>query len=314
MAKQSSTITVSGKLGNIVGMKGRNGRRNARIKVIPKNPKTLQQSIQRVIFGSVAKSYSFLKSICDHSFEGISYGQLSQEFFMKRNLERYRSYFAANYPNGSPNGALSETVAFWDGNQDWNIGVGAEISRGTLPAILPNSTNGGQVTSFGAALTANTNIATVLAANNLQKGDQITVVITAANGDAGVLSTLFKSRYVISAEAEDTDLNVVWNAAGTGDAFDAERTNITAARLNATAAGLVPVLVGADGLIIQGAAIIVSREVGTKWERSNAILVNMWDEHPSYAPAIALSQYMAGGSTIDTLSDRYLNNADRLGE
>lgn len=314
MAKQSSTITVNGKLGNIVGMKGRNGRSNARIKVVPKNPRTLQQSIQRVIFGSVIKAYSFLRSICDHSFEGISYGQMSQEFFMKRNLERYRSYFAANYPNGNPDGALAETVAFWDGNQDWNIGVGAEISRGTLPAILPNSTNGGQVTSFGAALTANTNIATVLGANNLQKGDQITVVITAANGDAGVLSTLFKSRYVISAEAEDADLNVAWNAAGTGNAFDAERTNITAARLNATAAGLVPVLVGADDLIIQGAAIIVSREVGAKWERSNAILVNMWDEHPSYSPAMALSQYMAGGSTIDTLSDRYLNNADRLGE
>lgn len=314
MAKQSSTITVNGKLGNIVGMKGRNGRSNARIKVMPKNPRTLQQSIQRVIFGSVTKAYSFLKSICDHSFEGISYGQLSQEFFMKRNLDRYRSYFAANYPNANPDGALAECVAFWDGSQDWNIGVGAEISRGTLPAILPNSTNGGKVTSFGAALAANTNIATVLAANNLQKGDQITVVITAGNGDAGVLSTLFKSRYVISADAEDADLNVAWNAAGTGDAYDAERTNITAARLNATAAGLVPVLVGADDLIIEGAAIIVSREVGTKWERSNAILVNMWDEHPEYSPALAVSQYMAGGSTIDTLSDRYLNNADRLGE
>ena len=314
MAKQSSTITVNGKLGNIVGMKGRNGRSNARIKVIPKNPKTLQQSIQRVIFGSVAKSYSFLKSICDHSFEGISYGQLSQEFFMKRNLERYRAYFAANYPDVNPDLALAETIAFWDGSQQWNFGVGAEISRGTLPAILPNSTKGGQVTSFGAALTSNTNIATVLAANNLQKGDQITVVITASNPDAGVLSTLYKSRYVISAEAEDAVLNVAWNVAGTGDAYDAERTNITAARLKATAAGLVPVLDGADELFIEGAAIIVSREVGTKWERSNAILVNMWDEHPSYSPAMALSQYMAGGSTIDTLSDRYLNNADRLGE
>lgn len=313
MAKQTSTIMVNGKIGNIVGMKGRNGRSNARIKVIPKNPKTLQQSIQRVIFGSVTKAYSFLKSICDHSFEGISYGQMSQEYFMKRNLERYRAYFAANYPNENSEGALAESIAFWGGAQDWNVGVGAEISRGTLPAILPNSTGGGQVTSFGSALN-DTNIATVLAANNLQKGDQITVVITAANGNTGVLSTLFKSRYVISAEAENTDLNVAWNPAGTGNAYDAERTNITAARLTATTAGLVPVLVGADDLVIEGAAIIVSREVGTKWERSNATLVNMWDEGATYSPAMALSQYMAGGSTINTLSDRYLNNADSLGE
>lgn len=314
MAKQSSTITVNGKLGNIVGMKGRNGRSNARIKVIPKNPKTEQQSIQRVIFGSVTKAYAFLKSICDHSFEGVSYGQLSQEHFMKINLEKYRASFGQNYPVPNADEALKESIAFWDGGQGWNAGVGAIISQGSLPSILPNGGIDTKVTSFGAALTANTNIATVLSANNLQKGDQITVVITASNPDKGVHSTLYKSRYVINAEAEDADLNVAWNAAGTGDAYDADRTEITAARLNATAAGLVPVLVGADDLTIEGAAIIVSRQVGTKWERSNAVLVNMWDEGASYSAPMALSQYMAGGTTIDTLSDKYLNNADRLGE
>lgn len=314
MAKQSSTITVNGKLGNIVGMKGRNGRSNARIRVVPKNPKTEQQSIQRVIFASVAKAYSFLKSICDHSYEGVSYGQLSQEHFMKLNLDRYRSYFAKYFRNWDPEPAFKESIAYWGGDNDWCAGVGAVISQGSLPAILPIGGVENPVQYFGVPFTANTNISTILAALNLQKGDQITVVITAGNGDAGVPSTLFKSRYVINADAEDADLNVAWNAAGTGNAYDAERTNITAARLNATANGFQPVLVGEDDLIIEGAAIIVSREVGTKWERSNAVLVNMWDEHPSYGPDMALSQYMAGGSTIDTLSDRYLNNADRLGE
>lgn len=313
MAKQSSTITVTGKLGNIVGMKGRNGRSNARVRVIPKNPRTEQQSIQRVIFGSVAKAYSFLKSICDHSWEGISYGQQSQETFMKRNLDRYRAYFAKMYKTGAQP-ALKESIGFWGGDQDWCAGVGAEISRGSLPAILPNGGVDSEVTSFGAPLTANLNVATVLSANNLQKGDQITVIITGGNGDKGILSTLYKSRYVINADAEDAVLNTEWKADGSGDAFDAERTNITAARLNATAAGLVPVLVGADDITIQGAAVIVSRQVGSVWERSNAILVNMWDEHPSYGPDWAVDNYMKGGATIDTLSDRYLNNADSLGE
>lgn len=313
MAKQSSTITVTGKLGNIVGMKGRNGRSNARVRVVPKNPRTELQSIQRVIFGSVAKAYSMLKSVCDHSFEGISYGQQSQEFFMKRNLERYRNFFAAHYKTNLVS-ALKEGIAFWGGAADWNAGVGAEISRGSLPAILPNGGVDSEITSFGAALTANTNIGTVLSANNIQKGDQITVVITAANGDKGLQTTLFKSRYVTNADAEEAAFNVAWNAAGTGDAYDAERTNIGAARLNATAAGLVPVLVGQDDYIIEGAAIIISRKVGNVWERSNAILYNMWDEGPEYSPDMAVSQYMAGGSSINTLSDRYLNNADMLGE
>lgn len=314
MAKQSSTITVNGKLGNIVGMKGRNGRSNARIKVIPKNPKTEQQSIQRVIFGSVTKAYSFLKSICDHSFEGVSYGQLSQEHFMKINLDRYRNYFAKYFRNWDPEPAYKETIAFWGGMNDWCAGVGAVISQGSLPAILPIGGVENPIQYFGVPFTANTNISTILAALNLLKGDQITVILTASNGDAGVPSTLFKSRYVINAEAEDAALNVAWNAAGTGDAYDEEKTQITAARLNATAYGFQPVLVGEDNLVIDGAAIIVSRQVGSKWERSDAVLVNMWDEHPSYSPDLALEQYMAGGSEINTLSNRYLNNADRLGE
>lgn len=314
MAKQSSTVTVTGKLGNIVGMKGRNGRSNARIKVIPKNPKTEQQSIQRVIFASVTKAYSFLKSICDHSFEGVAYGQLSQEHFVKLNLDRYRNYFAKYFRNWETQPAYKETIAFWGGLNDWCAGVGAIISQGSLPAILPIGGVENPIQYFGVPFTANTNISTILAALNLQKGDQITVLMTASNGDAGVPSTLFKSRYVINAEAEDAALNVAWNAAGTGDAYDAEKTQITAARLNATANGFQPVLVGEDDLVVDGAAIIVSRQVGNKWERSDAVLVNMWDEHPSYSPDLALEQYMAGGSEINTMSDRYLNNADRLGE
>lgn len=233
---------------------------------------------------------------------------------MKLNLDKYRSYFAKYYKNWDPEPAFKETIAFWGGSNDWCTGVGAVISQGSLPAILPIGGVENPVQYFGVPFTADTNISTILAALNLQKGDQITVVITAGNGDAGVPSTLFKSRYVINADAEAADLNVAWNAAGTGNAYDAERTNITAARLNATANGFQPVLVGEDDLVIEGAAIIVSREVGTKWERSNATLVNMWDEHPMEGPDNALAQYMAGGSTIDTLSDRYLNNADRLGE
>lgn len=233
---------------------------------------------------------------------------------MKINLDRYRNYFAKYFRNWDPEPAYKETIAFWGGMNDWCAGVGSIISQGSLPAILPIGGVENPIQYFGVPFTANTNISTILAALNLQKGDQITVILTASNGDAGVPSTLFKSRYVINAEAEDTALNVAWNAAGTGDAYDAEKTQITAARLNATANGFQPVLVGEDDLVIDGAAIIVSRQVGSKWERSDAVLVNMWDEHPSYSPDLALEQYMAGGSEINTLSNRYLNNADRLGE
>lgn len=310
MATQSSTITVNGKLGNIVGMKGQNGQSYARMRVTPKNPKTTKQSIQRVIFGSVIQAYALVKSVSDHAFEGISYGAKSQQEFMRLNLKRYREYFAQNYPTVLANDP-NQQIAFI-GNA-WYKGQGAQISRGSLPQINANVTDG-QVAGFGAAL-ADQTIGSVLSANNLQAGDQITVCIAASllgtptNGEV----EFFKSRYVVKADASAAELSAAWDPTGAAVAFDADKTEIGMARLTADAKGLIPSLTN-NGYYVESAAIIISRESATgEWLRSSAKLVNMTDEGSVNSPAIALSEYMAGTVQIDVASDRYLNNAD-MGE
>lgn len=312
MAKQSSIITVEGKIGNIVGMKGSNGRSYARARVTPKNPKTTQQSIQRCIFSTVAKVYAALKSICDHSFEGVQYGAKSQQFFMRENLRRARDFFAHNYPEYDSEGSILSQIAFFGTDEtNFDLGGGMLISKGNLPPINPNTDNEGFISGFGDELSANATIGDVWSENELQKGDQITVVISASLVNAP--NEIFKSRYVVNADATTEQLAVAWDPTGAADAFDAEKTEIGLARLTADADGLHPVMANEDYIVIC-AAIIVSRKVGTQWLRSTAYLYNMKDEALMLPPALALAEYMQGATEIDTVNDRYLNNADRLGE
>ena len=312
MARQSSIITVEGKIGNIVGMKGSNGRSYARARVTPKNPKTQQQSIQRVIFGTAAKAYSALKSICDHSFEGIQYGAKSQQYFMKINLQLLRDFFAHNYPEYDSNLGLTETVAFFGKDESgYDLGTGLWVAKGSLPEIPFNVDGDGQFTTWGDTLQQSSTIDDVWGNNELQKGDQLTIVIVAAKNNS--VPEVFKSRYVVKAEATDAEMELAWTADGSAAAFDADRTNVGMARLNATADGLVPAMSNGDYIILSS-ALIVSRKVGTTWERSNAKLINFTDESANNSPELALVEYMQGTTPIDTLNSKYLNNADLLGE
>ena len=48
--------------------------------------------IQRMIFATIVAAYARMKSITDHSFEGVAYGAKSQQKFMSENLKRLRAF------------------------------------------------------------------------------------------------------------------------------------------------------------------------------------------------------------------------------
>lgn len=51
-----------------------------------KNPRTQSQMVQRMIMATAGAGYKAMRAICDHSFEGVSYGQKSYSEFMKLNV------------------------------------------------------------------------------------------------------------------------------------------------------------------------------------------------------------------------------------
>lgn len=66
-----------------------------------KNPKTGSQMAQRCVMSNVSKAYSALKYICDHSFEGISYGARNMSNFMRLNAAIVRQCAISELENVS---------------------------------------------------------------------------------------------------------------------------------------------------------------------------------------------------------------------
>lgn len=56
-----------------------------------KNPRTLQQMRQRMVMATVSAAYSYLKEICDHSFEGFGVGSPCMSEFMRLNLDALKA-------------------------------------------------------------------------------------------------------------------------------------------------------------------------------------------------------------------------------
>lgn len=85
-----------------------------------KNPRSSMQMSQRAVMSTVLKAYSSMKDICNHSFEGIPYGQKTMNTFISENINMIRK--------GVPSVNLSE----WKGVAVPNSYL---ISRGSLPPV-----------------------------------------------------------------------------------------------------------------------------------------------------------------------------------
>ena len=58
---------------------------------IVKNPRTMSQMVQRMLMATVTAGYSWMRDICDHSFEGVSYGAKNMAEFVRLNLKAIRA-------------------------------------------------------------------------------------------------------------------------------------------------------------------------------------------------------------------------------
>lgn len=303
MAVQNSTITVKGKLGNIVGYKGRSGQRLARIRQTEvKNPKTVAQTIQRMIIATASRAYGLMKTICDHSFEGITYGGESQSYFLKQAANDLRAYVAANYPEFNVSDFKNLFGLSFPNDLSYS-GVGLMISKGTIPSVAVKANTDGDALIFGETLSGAT-IQNVMDAVGARPGDQITICGINSDGE------WVESRYVIDNEATTAQLAVNWPANGVADAFDAQTSVVEDAQLKVDSTDLTTDLTTA--------AVILSRKQGTKWLRSTQRLYTVDIQPDGFgaedAPAVALAAWMEGTTPIETENPYYLNQAEQVGE
>lgn len=305
MAVQNSTITVKGKLGNIVGYKGRDGKRLARIRQTEvKNPKSVGQVIQRMIIATAAKAYSLMKSICDHSFEGVQYGGASQSYFLKKAAEDIRAFVAANYPEFNETEQL-KLIGLATPNSFGFAGVGLMISKGNLSTIDCTAGENNDVLLWGKEMSAQApTIQDVMNAVNARLGDQITFCGIDPNGN------WFESRYIINNAATAEQLAVAWDPTGAAEAFDAQ--TLVTQQLQ-----IVNGHLGNEN--IDTSCVILSRKDGSVWKRSTQRLysvntaVDSWiaDEDD---PASIIPMWKEGTTPIESTNPYYLNQAEQVGE
>lgn len=262
-----------------------------------KNPRSALQMKQRAIMATALHAYSGLKEICDHSFEGISYGQPSMNFFVSQNASLIRS--------AAPNVNLSTYKGIIVSNAYM-------IAKGSLPVIpISNQTVGskrywqvvlGDIPSSGFTFGK---FMELLGANKV--GNMVTFVQLVDN--KGSNASLYWVRLQLTEKnlsksitlQSGTQTNIM-SVLSEGEDFETSIDNFSASDfpLNINYTPGHSTLVIGEGVdngspSPESLGAILSRKSDAGWLRSNATMVNLFD---NFNYETALATYPENGEKI----------------
>lgn len=289
-----------GKVGSLVFSRA-NGKQITRSRAeVVKNPRTQEQMIQRIILNTVAQGYSKMKSIVDHSFEGLSVGQASMSFFMRRNMDLIRTSVARQKAAGAN---LDEIYEFSPLKSNYLAKQDYLIAKGTLPEVrVIDANNDAQM----AINVSGSTYADLAAYYGLRRGDQLTfcgiIVTTAGQREFQFVRVILDPH---DAQGNEVAMNTPFCANG-AVLTPSDRNEGTFSALTNDGTKITFGL-GGDYLLM--AAVIVSRKnADGTWLRSNATLkANASETASVYDMQTCLN--LLSDTSIAGLSDLYLNNA-----
>ena len=330
MAKGNLLLGMGrGKLGDVV-LYRQNGQQMSRPRVrVVKNPRTSGQQIQRMVQATIAYGYAGLKTIVDHSFEGIQYGGKSMNYFMKRNMDELRAQVIAggNGDNISARFAIPNVRVIYPNKYI--------VSNGSLPpcpepesaVVLQSNTVG---MKFGTGVVTEPSLFQFMRLFNANPGDQLTFIIfnTKKDGSLSVASLGEESAYAMAMAVRrvkfkdsytDEELseyvtrgNTLFDDSVTSPDMD---INVVGAEGNKGLAVGSTSLGNADETIICGGCVILSRKSGDSWLRSPQSTV-IFDSYlnpvtagfkkPGFALSTAYNAWMSGTTPVG-VSEYILN-------
>ena len=259
-----------------------------------KNPRSSAQMKQRAVMATALRGYSALKEICDHSFEGLTYGQPSMNYFISQNARMIR----ATAPNVN--------LSLAKGNSVSNAYI---ISKGSLtgPRLVAHNNGEEHVFMIEIAFSESYTFGSVmnqLGATSI--GDMITFVHLVNN--EGSNASVYWMRLKLT--EENASKSITLNT-GTADIiaslvegvdFETNIDNFTT--------GDFPISIEVQGsnagLFIASAqkksaptsesmGVIISRKSDAGWLRSSNTMVNLFD---TFNYAEALASYPESGEKI----------------
>lgn len=299
--------SLSGSVGKVTFRKGIKGETIASQKAEKvRNPNTEDQAYQRMCMNTAMKAYSAMKEICNHSFEGVQYGQKTMSAFIRENLFGIQNGFAG----------ISQVL-----NQGFTAkglagGVAPRpflISKGSIPPANISALSGGSVSwkQFKAKM-------------NVKEGDQLTLIAfispynfssTVDYDEAAQIPFKFVySRYLFKDTIAD-DLVIIngnqeyINNEALQEVEDPGDLNLVLAQGAQFSAGYnyVEVKYLASDIYVNGYAAIVSRNVNGVWKRSVA---NLEWTNPNNINALGIYRADSVLKTYNATPRKFLNNAN----
>ena len=282
---------ASGKLADVVLYRNA-GAQVARLRVRkPRNPRTENQLIQRVIQSTNAKAYSVLQAICNHAFEGKYSKTQNQSEFMRLNVaaDRYRV-------NVAPMG--------WRSLSNFNSRDMVEplannyiVASGSLPEMQFGGDGQLFTIGDGLGLTADDTYQQVVDKLGLQRGDQITV-FNVTVGDNAEMSDLYAVRIILEPSDGDMSAKFLGTAGAINKPNEKNEGNFTVS-INEGVLGIELKKTGGAG------TVIISRYDNGKWLRTTSRMrvISRITDAPTLGDAVD-----SWKSAVS--SDKFLNQAE----
>lgn len=287
----------------------------ARARVI-KNPKTLQQQMQRTIMRTSVEAYKVLKEICDHSWEGVSYGANSYAEFQRRNMAMLRQIAAAGGENAK---------SFLPSGFKGIVAMPFEVSSGTLTFVAPEYRDNLIKWSHVVPLAQSENMTYADFADYIgaQRGDQVTFCVVRSSISTGVDEPfgveLHVARVILEpASGEFAETAFLTPVVGKDNTFVVNNPNVlnegvvifsfespSGSRNNMAA--YLPIAGSAENISMAGCAILSRKSASGSWLRSKSVLG--FDQSFNESGYSLRQASMVVSTDIVTPSDWYLNNA-----
>lgn len=316
---------ITGKIGGDVGYmvknaKGRVSQGWRAYQAHVSNPNNYSQRYNRVLLASMARAYSILRPICDHSFEGVSGASRNQKEFAKVNMPILQDLARNGLGNFNEKGNFAGLI-----NPLY-------VSKGSLPSwevLFPTLTGGPVIANLPSAIVGLPDEVTLgmfFDAMGWNDSGQITLCWAETEGGADITRFryaryVFKlgERYAGSDSSEvatrDTPLFTVLTHDENPEYLIAYNTSESIGVQNIK---LAPVT-SSDDVMVQfqfgnliadsanfelgAVSVINSALVGNSWKRSTQYLTVANDSEVGYELSRAIASY---ASTKD--SSLYLNN------
>lgn len=328
MAKGNLLLGMGrGKLGDVV-LYRQNGQQMSRPRVrVVKNPRTSGQQIQRMIQATIAYAYAGLKTIVDHSFEGVQYGGKSMNYFMKRNMDALRAQVIAadNGVDISARFAAPNIRVLYPNEYIVSNGSLAPFAKPAGNIVDPVSLAPGL--SFPYEVNGEMTFGDFMSALGASAGEQLTFllfniakdgsdIVASINNEKAYANALavrrFKFKDSYTAEELETLMSAVGQANFAGFVDDAVTSPDITVQMNENGDALyIAVPSFKDQRDVIGGCCIRSRKNGESWLRSpqTVFISSDWlnsNKNPGFTVTTAYNAWTSGTTAIG-VSEYILN-------